>query len=441
MGVIVALDSPGPLYYVAILLCIVMSAIFSASETAISTASRIHIKRFAEKGSKKAKRTMGLIDRYDKTLYTILVGNNIVNIAASSLATVIFTSLLGGSGAAVATVVMTVLVLIFGEILPKSYGKDHNEKVALGLSGLINGISIVLTPVTAIFMKLRGAVAPPPEEGPSVTEEDLHYLLETVEEEGVIEEQEKDLLQSALEFDDIDIKDILTPRVNMVAIDIDDPPEEIRELILEEGYSRIPVYENSIDNIIGILFAKDYLRCLIEGREPDLREMLSKPFFIHRTMKLSGLLAFFQEKRQNMAIVTDDYGGALGLITTQDIVEELIGEMWDEGEEEEPQGYVRIGDSCCEVLGAYSLRDLEGEPEWEDFDFEGDYSTVNGWAMQIFGHIPEVGETALHDYLTLTALQMDGNRIDVLKIERARPNGQQASGASPVEAPAKAKDE
>jgi CBS domain containing-hemolysin-like protein len=349
------------------------------------------------------------------------VGNNAVNIAASALATVIFTGLLGNSGPAVATVVMTVLVLIFGEILPKSYGKDHNEKVALKLSGLLRGIVIVLTPITAVFRKLKNAVTPPPEEGPSVTEEDLHYLLETVEEEGVIEEQEKDLVQSALAFDDLDIEDILTPRVNMIALDVEDPPEEIRKIILEEGYSRIPVYEENIDNIIGILFAKDYLCCLIEGRTPNLRDMLAKPFFVHRTLKLSGLLAFFKEKRQNLAIVTDDYGGALGLVTTQDIIEELVGELWDEDDEEDPQGFMRMDDHTCEVLGAYSLRDLAEQQEWEDFDFGDDYSTVNGWAMHRFGHIPEMGEIAVQGGLTLTVLQMDGNRIDILKIQRIAP--------------------
>jgi CBS domain containing-hemolysin-like protein len=398
-----------------------MSAVFSASETAISTVSRLHLRKFAEKGSKKAKTALSLIEHYNKALYTILVGNNVVNIAASALATTIFTALLGGSGPAVATVVMTVLVLIFGEILPKSYGKDHSEKVALGLSGLLRAIMIVLTPVTTVFMGLKNAVAPPPTEGPTVTEEDLHYLLETVEEEGVIEEQEKDLVQSALEFDDLDIEDILTPRVNMVALDVDDPPEEIRKTILEEGYSRFPVYKDNIDNIIGVLFAKDYLRCLIEGRVPDLREMLAKPFFVHRTLKLSGLLAFFKEKRQNLAIVTDDYGGALGLVTTQDIIEELVGELWDEDDDENPQGFVRVDENACEVLGAYSLRELAEEREWEDFDFGDDYSTVNGWAMQIFGHIPETGETAVQENLTLTVLQMDGNRIDILKIQRTAP--------------------
>ncbi|MDL2233341.1 hemolysin family protein [Ruminococcaceae bacterium OttesenSCG-928-L11] len=422
------MDSPGPLYYLVIVVCLVLSALFSSSETAISTVNRLHLKRSAEKGSRKAKTALSVIDQFDKALYTILVGNNIVNIASSAVATVIFTSLLGASGPAVATVVMTVLVLTFGEILPKSYGKDQNEKVALALSGPLKALMVVLTPVTWLFMKLRNAISPPAKEGPTVTEEDLHYLIESVEEEGVIEEQERDLVQSALEFDDTDIKDILTPRVNMVALDVEDDLDTIKETLLEEGYSRIPVYEGSVDNIIGILMAKDYLRKLIEEETPDLREMLSKPAFVHRSMKLSGLLAFFKAKKVNMAMVTDDYGGTLGLVTTQDIIEELVGDMWDEDDEDEPEAFIQLDSNTCEVRGAYPLRDLMEEQGWEDFTFEGDFSTVNGWAMQLYGHIPENGESVLHENLLLTVMEMDGNRIDILKITRKKPGQPDKSG-------------
>lgn len=423
------MDSPGPLLYLSIVFLLVISALFSASETAISTVNRLRLKKFAEKGSKKAKAALAIIEQYDKALYTILVGNNVVNIASSAIATIIFTALVGNAGPAVATVVMTILVLTFGEILPKSYGKDHNEKVILNLSRLLRGIMILFTPITWVFMKLKDKVAPAPDEGPSVTEEDLHYLMDSVEEEGVIEEYERDLVQSALEFDDIGIRDILTPRVNMVALDVQDEPDAILETILEEGYARIPVYEESIDNIIGVLYTREYLRCIIEGSQPDLRELLAKPFFVHRSMKLSELLAFFKSKKVNLAVVTDDYGGTLGLVTTEDVIEELVGELWDEDEEDEPEGFVQLDANTCEVLGSYYMRDLLEEQEWEDagYEIEGDYNTVNGWAMHIFEHIPQEGESALYKDLLITVLEMDGNRINILKITKKAPDSSKES--------------
>ncbi|MCL2055995.1 MAG: hemolysin family protein [Oscillospiraceae bacterium] len=409
--------SPGTLYSFAVILLLILSALAAMAETSVSSVGKLRLKMLADKGSRGAKTALALVERYDKTLSTILVCNNVVNIAAASLATLAFTAILGDSGVVAATAVITVLVIIFGEILPKSYARDHSEKVILSFAGPLKAVCALFSPVTFLLMKLRGAVSPAVQAGPTVTEEDLLYLIDTVEEEGVIEEQERDLVQSALEFDEIDIKDILTPRVNMAALDADAPPQEIREMILSEGYSRIPVYEESIDSIIGILFAKDYLRILLEGGEPDLRSMLAKPNFVHRSMKISDLLALLKKKRQNMAIVTDDYGGTLGLITTQDIIEEIVGGLWED-DEETPDAFVKLGDGIFEILGSCPLRDLEEQEDWQGFDFEGDYSTVNGWAMQFFGHIPAAGESAEYRDLILEVLQMDGNRIDILKVTR-----------------------
>ena len=411
----VALDDNGPLLCLAIVLLLMVSAFFSCCETAISTVNKLRLRKSADEGNQNAKTALGLAENYDKTLYTVLVGNNIVNIASSSIATVIATAIFGGGGAVIATAVMTVLVITFGEILPKSYGSDNSEKASLSLANPLKLASAILTPLTWVFMKIKLLSSKPADDTPTVTEEELIYMLGSIEEEGVIEEQERDLVRSALEFDEVTIGEIITPRVNVVALDVEDDRETIKNILLEEGYSRIPVYDNGIDNIIGILYARDYLRCLIEGEEANLRDMLSEPLFVHRTMKSSQLLARFKSANTHLAVVTDDYGGTLGIVTMEDLLEELVGDIWDE-DDEVSADVIELSESCWEVTGSCDVDVLFELIGKDIYELDTDYNTVNGWAGHIFGHIPEEGETAQYKDLSLTVLDVDGHRIQYLRV-------------------------
>jgi CBS domain containing-hemolysin-like protein len=412
------LDDPSPLLYVAILLLLVLSAFFSCSETAISTVNKLRLKKSADEGSRGAKTAYQLSENYDKTLFTILIGNNIVNIVAAVLATVLLTALLGRLGSLAAAVIMTVLVLTFGEILPKSYGSANSEKMSILFSRPLRVAAALLAPFSWAFRKLIRIAIKPAEASPTVTEDELIHMLGDIEEEGVIEAQERHLVQSALEFDEVTIGEIIPPRVDIAALDVKASPEEVKELLLDEGYSRIPVYEDSVDNIIGILIARDYLRCLLTGEPAELVEMLAEPMFVHRTMKLSQLLAKLRATKTHLAVVTDDYGGTFGIVTMEDLLEELVGEIWDEDDDVQ-LGIVHIAEDCWEVQGSYDAGDMLEQLGEEKYEIpDNDYNTVNGWAGHIYGHIPAVGDVVTYKDLELTVLEMDGHRIQYLRILR-----------------------
>lgn len=413
------MDSDSWIILLVIILLICASAFFSASETAISTFNKIRMKKKADEGDKKAKVVLELWENYHHTLSGILVGNNVVNITASTLAAVVATSLLGpAAGALAATVSITVLVLLFGETMPKSYGKENADEVALKFSGILKIVVAVFYPISFVINKITGLFRRETsgEKSPSITEEELIYMMDAIEEEGVLEEQERDLVQSALEFDEVTLREILTPRVNLVAIDADDPVDEIRSIVVEKGYSRIPVFEKTVDNIIGVLYTRDFLLALLSGGEIRVRDMLGKTLYVHEGMKLSHLLASFKSHKLNLAVVVDEYGGTVGIVTMEDVLEELVGEIWDE-DDEIPSGLTETGDNRFEVDGGHGLEDLFetldiGEP---DGDFE--FSTVGGWALHTFGHIPAAGETFEFSGCLFTALEMDGHRLRKLGVQ------------------------
>lgn len=413
------MDSSDSLLYLAILLLLALSAFFSASETALNTVNKLRLrKRADETGDKKAKTVLHLTDHYDKSLFSILIGNNIVNIATSSIATVLATTAFGVSGAALATAVTTILVLTFGEILPKTYAGDNSESVALGVAKPLRVVIAFLTPLTWLFTglkKLLYKLLPQSAKSPSVTEEELIYMIGQVEEEGILEEQESNLVQSALQFDEIAIHEILTPRVNVIALAVDASIEKIRETVVEEGYARIPVYEGSIDNIIGILYSREFLNDYISGREIDLRAMLGEVLFVHKRMKLSQLLTLFKARKTNIAVVTDDYGGTLGIVTMEDVLEELVGDIWDE-DDEIPAGLVRVAPSTVEVSGDHDLDEMFEALGVSGPEADSDYTTVNGWALDLFEHIPRVEEFVEHGRFVLVVLEMNGHRIKRLRV-------------------------
>ena len=415
------MDSSSGLSYLLVVICVALSAFFSGSETALTSVNKIRLKNMAENGNQKAEKTLRIAENYESMISTVLIGNNIVNIASASLATVIFTVLLGAEkGAAVSTVVMTVVVLICGEVLPKNYAKSNADSLAMAVSGPISVLMVIFKPLVAILNALARFMAKftgsEDSEKPSVTEEELKYIVESIEDEGVLEERESDLVQSALELDEIEVQEILTPRVDMIALDVEDSWEEILELAKNSKVSRIPVYENTVDNIIGLVHVRDILEDEISNTEHNIRSLLTRCLFVHKTMNISRLLEKLRKEKMPLAIVTDDYGGTMGLITIEDIVEELVGEIWDEYDEFEEE-LVKKSDSVYEVSGDYNVYDLMEELDEENRSFESDYNTVSGWTLEQLEHIPQVGESFVYRNLRVTVTAMDEQRITKLKIE------------------------
>ncbi|MBQ9085291.1 MAG: HlyC/CorC family transporter [Clostridia bacterium] len=405
---------------VVIVFCVIMSAYFSATETAFSTFNRIRVKNMAEKGDKKAAKVLKLADNYDTLISTILIGNNIVNILASSLATVFFVDLLINTGAkdwstTISTVVMTLLVLTFGEIIPKSLAKLMPEKFAMFAAPLIGLLLIIFTPFSFLFKKLQnllGRLAKNDEEQ-GMTEEELVSIIEEAEESGDIDEDESTLIKSAIEFNELEVGDIFTPRIDITAVRSDITKEELAREFSESGYSRLPIYEEDLDNIIGIVYYKDFFTTSFKQNTP-ISEIIKPVMYVTKTQKISDLLRDLQEKQRHLAVVTDEYGSTAGIVTLEDILEEIVGEIWDEHDEiiEEIK---EIASKEYIVSGMANLEKLFDTLDME-LDEEMDALTVNGWAMDILGRIPEEGDSFEVGGLTVRVLKMDGRRIENLHI-------------------------
>lgn len=413
------METPSITQYLFLIVLIACSAFCSATETAFSTVNTMRLKNLIEEGNPKAARTLNIAENYDRFLTTILVGNNIVNIGASSLGTVMATLIFGPVyGPVMSTLIITILVLTFGEILPKSYAKEHSETLALRFTDIVAIMIKALTPVVSIFLAIkRLSMSKEKNSQPYVTENELKYIIETIEEEGVLEEQESDLVQSALDFDEITAQEIITPRVDLTAVSIHDSIEEITEVVMEGRYSRIPVYDRTIDNIVGILYVREFLMKLASGKEIVLKELLHECPFIHKTMRISALLNELKRSKTHLAVVTDDYGGTMGIITMEDILEELVGEIWDESDEVE-HSFVRKGDNVFEVSGDLNFEDMLDMLDISSRNFESDYSTVSGWALEMLEHIPQAGESFTHEQLKVTVLEVEDQRILRLLVER-----------------------
>lgn len=406
---------PAPSIYILLVVLLLFSAFFSASETALSSVNQIRLRNKAEDGDAKAGVALQLSDDFDRTLSAILIGNNVVNIASASLATVAATALLGANGAAIATAVITVLVLVFGEILPKSYAKENAERVTLATAAPLRLIKIVLTPVVWIFVQIKrlltGRRSAELNIQPSVTEAELKTIVNTVGEEGVLNRQETEIIQSAIDFDNTMVQDILVPRVDMVAADLNTPTDELLTLCINEGISRIPVYEGTIDHVVGVLHAKDMLACLAKGEEIVPRTLMREILVVYRTKRIHELLAEFRRVKQHMAVVTDEHGGTVGLVTLEDVLEELVGEIWDETDEAETP-ILKVNETTWQVSGDVKIEDLFRVTGFVDKDFDCDYTTVSGWALAVMEHIPSVGEGFTYKRLCLRVNSMEDNRID-----------------------------
>ena len=408
---------------VIILVCLALSAYFSATETAFSTFNKIRVKMLAEKGDKKAQLTLNLAEDYDRLISTILIGNNIVNILAASMATLLFGSLIKDQelAATVATASLTVLVLIFGEISPKTMAKNAPDKFSMFSAPIINAIKIVLSPFTFVFQKWQSLLTKvfKPEEDTGMTEEELISIIEEAEEDGGIDEEEGTLIKSAIEFGDLEVGDILTPRIDITALPHTADNETVAKTFSESGYSRIPVYEGDLDNVIGILYYKDFYS-LVNGKNVTIEEIIKPVMYVAKTQNVNDLMKDLQEKQLHMAVVTDEYGSTAGIVTLEDILEEIVGDIWDEHDEiiEEIK---EIADGEYEVSGMTNIEKLFDELDIP-FDDELDASTANGWAMEVLERLPEEGDTFEHMGLKVDVIKMDGRRIETLHIVDERPS-------------------
>ena len=408
------------LYAAGIVLCIVLAAFFSGSETAFSAAGDTRLKLLGEKGGTKQKTAYKLYLDFDRVLIAVLIGNNLVNITASSLATLIAVSLMGENGAWVATAVMTVLIITFGEILPKLSAGNDPEKLCVRTAIPLKVWSVTVMPLRILAEKALGAVSvlwKTQADEDTVTEDDLETILETAEDEGVVDEETADLLQSALSFDDVQAYEIITPRVDMVALDTEDSREKNLSILLASPYTRLPVYTGTPDNIIGILHLNMVLKELAENKEADLFAHLMEPLFVHKTMPLDDVLTLMRDKKRHLAVVTDEYGGTMGILTMEDVLEQLVGEIWDESDVIEEE-LVRTGENTWEVDGDMRLGDFLEAFGYDEEDIDDDNATVGGWATEMLGGYAKKRESFIFEALHITVLQVRARRILRLEVER-----------------------
>ena len=406
--------------YLAIVLLLIGSAFFSSSEIAYASANKSRLRKAAESGSRHGKWALHISDHYDKALCAVLIGNNLVNIASSSVATVIAMALVGDAGVAIATGVMTVLLLIFGEILPKQLAKQFCDKYALAVSPILHFFMWITKPLVWLFMKMIQQLSKlwgGAQKDDAITYDDLLTIVEIVEEEGILDDTSVELLQSAIEFDDTEVQEVATHRVEMTALDINDPVEELVQTALNSEYSRIPVYDDSIDEIIGILPVNQLLKELLDTENPDIRALLTDPVFVPQTKKLPEVLEQMRRGKFHMAIVTDDHGGTLGVVTMEDILEELVGDIWDETDEIEPD-IVEMSEDVFFMDGNLMLGDFLDHIDVEDPELDDYIITVSGWATEILEDYPKVADSFHYRNYRITVAETDDLCATKLRVER-----------------------
>jgi len=408
-----------------LLFLIILSAFLSSAEAAFSYANKIRLKNYVVENRRGSQKALYITENLDSALLTVLVANNIVNIAAVSLSVKMSIDVFGGNtGLFISMVGMTILIIIFGEILPKSIAKEKAEFLSLKYSNIVYILVKLLAPITVLFALLkkqfgkllnRGATAP------AVTEEEIKVMIDLSEEEGVIDNKEKELVHRSLDFDDILVGEIFTPRIDMVAVEVNQPIEKIRDIFLEEKYSRIPVYESDIDNVIGILSESDFFSELVQQKEINIRELLRKPLFVLESMKISQLLPELQKSKVHMAIVVDEFGGTSGLVTLEDILEQIVGEIWDE-HDEAVKNIHKIDDYEYEFNAELPLDEFcelmnISEPESSSH-------TLGGWVFETFERIPDIGEKFNYESLTLIVRQVENRRIRKVLVRINEPVGE-----------------
>lgn len=407
------MDSSSIAMICAIVVLVAFSAFFSATETAFTSLNRVRLKAKADGGDSRARLALDLEEGYDKLLTTILIGNNVVNITATTVSASLFIKLLGAYGPTVSTVVLTVVILIFGEVSPKSLAKDRSESFAMFAAPIMRALMVLFTPLAWLFAQWKKLLSKvfhtPADEG--ITEEELVTMVDQAESEGGLNRHESELIRSAIEFGDMEVQEILTPRVDIVAVEDDASMEEIAKAFAESGFSRLPVYHEDIDDIIGVIHEKDFHAARYHG-QTDISALTAPILYTTGNTKISDLMRILQKNKAHMVVVVDEYGGTEGLCTLEDIVEELVGEIWDEHDEvieefkKQPDGSYLI--SCNAALtDLCDLFTLKGECE---------ANTVSGWVMEQIGRVPEEGDRFQADGLDVTVTKVDHRRVLEIKV-------------------------
>ncbi|MBQ4651686.1 MAG: HlyC/CorC family transporter [Oscillospiraceae bacterium] len=405
-----------------ILLCVAGSNFFSASEMGYSSCNQLRLENSRDDGSKRAGIALRITENYDDALSAILIGNNLANIAASSLGSVLVIMLTGGDEHAwLSTLIVTVLVIVFGETIPKISAKKNANTVAERNAYIINALMVILKPliwlvVTLIHLITRGMKEP--EESAEEAVEELQSIIETAEDEEVLDGDRSELVQAAIDFSEISADEVMTARVDMEAIDIDDEWDDILRTIEEAPFSRLPVYEDSVDNVIGVLYLNHFLKALTEEERVDIRQLLMPPCYVYKTMKLPAVLSQLKKARQHLAIVSDEYGGTLGVLSMEDVLEQIVGEIWDETDIVE-QEVVQHDSGEFELDGAMVIDDFIELMGLDEDSFEAESETVGGWTLESFGNYPREGDSFCYENLTVTVLSMDGRRVEKILVKIA----------------------
>ena len=406
--------------------CLCLSALFSATEMAYSSCSPLRIENLMEEGSARAKVARYIIDHFDNALSTILIGNNLANIAGSSLVSVFLIVLLGDEKGAeyawIGTVVMTLLVIICGETIPKITAKKNANRFALSFAYIVRALMIILSPVVWIVVKLIRLFTLPfkgvhIEEDSDEAVEELQNIIETAEDEDVLDEERSELVMSAIDFSDTAVSEVMTARVDVCALDADAPWEEIIATVENSSYSRLPVYEGSIDNIIGILYLNRFLKKVADGDKADIRSLLMPAVYVYKTQRLPAVLGRLRKARQHLAVVSDEYGGMLGVVSMEDVLEEIVGDIWDE-EDPVEEGTVRNSEGEYELDGDMSISEFLELMDINENSFEAESETVGGWTVEMFGEFPKEGDSFSFRNLKVSVKEMDGHRVDRVTVSR-----------------------
>ncbi|MBQ7146255.1 MAG: HlyC/CorC family transporter [Lachnospiraceae bacterium] len=413
------------LILVLVILLIILSAFFSGSEITYATASKPRLHHEADEGNRRAIKALAIVEDYVRAISTILVGNNLVNIATTSLVTLLCVrNLFPGSSKAelFAEIIATLALLIFGEILPKILCAEHANRLALRLAAPLSIAMHFFKPLVSLVSKLIEALSGlwTPADGEStMTDEELAMVVDSIQEEGVFTESEGELIKSAIEFSDVTAHDILIPRVEISAYDIDAPVEELLGDNDAMSYSRLPVYRESIDHIIGILPMKKFVKELLtKGRDQvKVDEMLVEPLFVHMTKNINEILKDFREQKTNMAVVLDEYGGTMGILTIEDILEEIVGEIYDETDEPEEEDVTEVSDGTYLLDGSMNIYDAFEEIDYEPKDFDSEYTTLSGWITELLDHFPEVGDEFSCEAISGKVLAVEGPLVSQVQIQ------------------------
>lgn len=405
-----------------ILVCLCLSAFCSSAEMSYSSCNVVRLENLRDDGSARAAAAVKITEKFDDALSAILIGNNLANIAASSLASVLVILLLGSDKYAwAATVVLTLLVIIFGETIPKITAKKAANTLALRYAYAVRGMTVVLKPlvwlVVSLTHLLTGGKAPEEEIDGEEAVEELQSIIETAEDEEVLDEDQSELLQAAIDFSEISAMEVMTARVDVYAIDIEDDWDEIVAAVESSPFSRLPVYEGSVDNIIGVLYLNHFLKALTEkGERTEIRKLLMQPCYVYKTMKLPAVLSLLRKAKQHLAVVTDEYGGTLGVVSMEDVLEQIVGDIWDDTDVIE-QEVVERAEGEYELDGDMNIYDFLELVGISEENFEAESATLGGWTVEQFGGFPQVGDSFRYENFTVTVLAMDARRVEKLLVK------------------------